>query len=399
MRISTQMMYEQGSGAINRRQAELQFTQQQIATGRRMLTAADDPVAAAAALRTSQGLASTTDQQSSQRAALASLAIGESTLGSVGDLLQSSQQLLIQGQSAVLKASDRASIAQQLDAALSQLVSLANQRDGNNAYLFAGFAETSQPFSQAAGGVVYQGDDGVRALEVAPGRLLGVSASGADTFMRVKTGNGVFATSADPANTGGGMMDSGRVASPAALDGHAYRIDFNVSGGLTTYDVVDTTLGTAVSAGNAFSPGTEIAVAGMAFTIKGQPAAGDRFTAAPSTNQSMFQTLADAAAALRASDNPGLRVSRLTASLANLDQAFDKALIVRSDFGGRMAELDALATVTSAATLQHQTRLSELQDLDYAQATSRFAQQQTALEASQQSFAKVIKLSLFNYIA
>ena len=129
MRISTQMMYEQGSGAINRRQAELQFTQQQIATGRRMLTAADDPVAAAAALRTSQGLAITTDQQSSQRAALASLAIGESTLGSVGDLLQSTQQLLIQGQSAVLKASDRALIAQQLDAALSQLVSLANQRD------------------------------------------------------------------------------------------------------------------------------------------------------------------------------------------------------------------------------------------------------------------------------
>jgi flagellar hook-associated protein 3 FlgL len=42
---------------------------------------------------------------------------------------------------------------------------------------------------------------------------------------------------------------------------------------------------------------------------------------------------------------------------------------------------------------------SDLQDLDYAEALSRYALQNTVLQATQQSFVKVSQLSLFNYLS
>ena len=50
MRVSTSMMYELGSGAITRQNAELVRTQQQLSSAKRLLSAADDTVAAAAVL-------------------------------------------------------------------------------------------------------------------------------------------------------------------------------------------------------------------------------------------------------------------------------------------------------------------------------------------------------------
>jgi len=55
MRISTSQMYTRGVDAIERQQSEMLQTQQQIATGRRVVTPADDPVAAAQALNVAQG--------------------------------------------------------------------------------------------------------------------------------------------------------------------------------------------------------------------------------------------------------------------------------------------------------------------------------------------------------
>ena len=42
--------------------------------------------------------------------------------------------------------------------------------------------------------------------------------------------------------------------------------------------------------------------------------------------------------------------------------------------------------------------ISGLQDIDYAEAISRFMTQQMQLQAAQQSFSKVSGMSLFNYL-
>ena len=398
MRISTSMMYDMGVGALTAQQGELLRTQQQMASQRRLLSAADDPAAAATALRVSQSLARNQQIEANQAAAANRLAIGESALSSVGDVLQSVQERLLQAQNGTLSSTERSMIAADVDNMLGQLLALANSKDGTGAYLFAGFAETTTPFVAGAGGVAYQGDDGARTLEVASGRNLAVSASGSDVFMRVKTGNGVFSTAANPANTGAGRIDSGSVANPSALTGHAYELIFNVGGGGTTYDVFDVTAGASVSSGNPFTAGQSISVAGMQFGITGGPANGDRFTAAPSTNQSVFKTIADASAALRSGANDALRQTQVNAVLASLDQSMNRALTVRAEFGSRLNEISAHQNVSGAVVLEHQRRLSELQDVDYTEAATRLMRQETATQAAQQSFARVAQLSLFNYL-
>jgi flagellar hook-associated protein 3 FlgL len=398
MRVSTSTLYQAGTSALLKQQAEMVKTQQQMAAGRRILTAADDPVGASTALRISQSLAGNQQLQANQQSATNSLAVAESTMGAVGDLLQSVRERLLQAQNGTLSATERTIIADDVDGMLGRLNGLANAKDGSGAYLFAGYSETAQPFVSGTGGVSYMGDDGTRKLEVASGRTLGVSASGNDIFMRIKNGNGVFATAANVTNAGSGVIDPGSVANPAALNGHAYTITFNVAAGVTTYDIYDTTAAAPVSTGNAFKSGQAIGIAGMQFAVSGAPANGDVFTAGPATNQSMFKTLSDASAALRSSMATGARVSAVSGALSSLDRALDHAVTMRAEFGTRMNEISAHETVSGAVVLEHQRRLSELQDVDYTEAATTLMRQQTSTQAAQQSFAKIAKLSLFDYL-
>jgi flagellar hook-associated protein 3 FlgL len=94
----------------------------------------------------------------------------------------------------------------------------------------------------------------------------------------------------------------------------------------------------------------------------------------------------------------GARLTAVNSAMAGLNLATDRALTVRAEFGSRMNEIAAHETVSGEVVLEHQKRLSELQDIDYTEAASRLMRQQTSTEAAQQSFAKITKLSLFNYL-
>jgi flagellar hook-associated protein 3 FlgL len=49
--------------------------------------------------------------------------------------------------------------------------------------------------------------------------------------------------------------------------------------------------------------------------------------------------------------------------------------------------------------LQYKEQLSNLQDLDYAEALTSVSQQKMQLEAAQSTYALTAKLSLFDYIS
>jgi flagellar hook-associated protein 3 FlgL len=74
-------------------------------------------------------------------------------------------------------------------------------------------------------------------------------------------------------------------------------------------------------------------------------------------------------------------------------------LRVRAQIGSQLLEVDQLVSLGSDLDLQYAGTLSRLQDLDYNEALSRLAQQQTNLQAAQQSFMKITGLSLFNYLS
>lgn len=404
MRVSSNTIFDSNVAALNQQQARLLQTQQQVSSGRRILTASDDPVAATRALDITQSDAMNTQYASNRTAARHTLSLAESTLQSVTSLLQDVRTATISAGNGAFTNSDRQTVAAELSGRLQELTGLANSTDGAGNYLFAGFQSKTQPFVDTPAGMGYFGDDGQHLVQVGATRQMASSDSGADVFMRVKNGNGTFVTQAATANTGNGVASLGSVINPALLTGNNYSVTFSVAGGVTTYDVTNTSTAAVVSTGNPYVSGQAISFGGMQFDIQGAPANGDAFTVSPSANESIFKTISDLVAALNTPLASGAAggMAQLTGSLQrglnNLDNALNNILTTRSSLGLRLNEIDALQTAGEDLSLQFKQTLSQLQDVDYNKALSDLTQQQMYLQAAQKSFAKVSDLSLFSYI-
>lgn len=403
MRISTPLLYDQAVSAMGTQQSQLLKLQQQIASGRRLLSASDDPIAAAQALVVRQSQAENDRYTGNIGAARDLLGQSDSVLATITGVLQNARTTAINGGSGALSPSDRNDLANAVAGELDQLVALANSRDSNGNFLYAGFQNTTVPFS--GGGmtpVVFNGDQGVQTMQVSATRFINVTQNGTALFQAIRNGNGTFSVSPAAANGGTGIVDATSVPNPSAITGDAYQLQFHVAGGSTTYDVVDVTTSAVVSAGNAYVPDGSIDVAGMRVSIGGAPADGDQFTLAPSTAQSVFTTLQKLVSVLRSPTTTATQRASFTNGLndaiGNLDQAIQHVLTGRADIGASLQELDALASGNSDRSTQYQQTVSRLEDLDYNRALSLFSQQQVALEAAQKSFLKTSGLSLFSLL-
>lgn len=403
MRLSTNIIHEQGVNSILKQQEALLHVQQQVSTGRRVLTPADDPVAAALALDVTQASSLNSQFAENRTSAASQLGLVEGVLDGITNLVQNVHTSAVSAGNATLTDSDRLSIATELRGRFNELLGLANSTDLTGQFLFSGYQGTTRPFTQTATGIQYNGDQGERLVQIGPARQVATNSSGTDLFERIKNGNGVFATSADPANTGSGVIDTGIVVAPASLTGNNYQISFTVAAGATTYDVTDTTTGATLSSGNPYSNGETISFDGIQFSITGEPANGDQFNVSPSTNQSLFKTIDDLINVLSApvSNQPGggTRLTNgLNTALQDLSNSLDHILTARASVGARLQEIEALQNVGEETQIQLQENLSRLQDVDMTKAISDLNQQRIFLEAAQRSFASVSELSLFDFI-
>jgi flagellar hook-associated protein 3 FlgL len=432
------MIFDAGVASINRQTSSLLHLQQQLASGRRILTPSDDPVAAARALEVTQASDVAAQFKQNQNYASSALGLEEVQLGSAGDVLARVRELAVQAGNTSLAASDRKAIAAELRARFEEMLGIANVTDGTGNHIFAGFMSAAKPFggtveSILSGGEIgYAGDDGQRKLQISPTRFLEVSDSGNDVFKRVRNGNGYFATGYAAGNTGTGVVDSGSITDPAkwnALADKNFSISFGVDNAVvppvTYYDIVDTASGnsmltglapvlppTAVTGQRVYQSGQPIILKsqgleppfdfGGSVLISGAPADNDSFGIAPSSSQSVFATLANLVGALEAPAGTPAANARLGSeigfALTNLDHASDNILRIRAQIGSRMNEVESLAGLNDELALQYQQTLSDLQDLDYAKAISDLTRKQTDLEAAQQSFIRISQLSLFNYL-
>lgn len=441
MRISTGMIFDGSVAAINKQTETLFHLQQQVSTGRRMLTPADDPAASAQALTLQQAQDITDQYTSAQGSASDTLGLIDSQLSGVSDLLMQAKTLAVQGGStATLSNSDRISIATQLRSSFDQLLGIANATDGSGQYLFSGYMGNTKPFGgNVENGVTYFGDDGQRSLQVSASQQLAVSESGNSVFNRINIGNGNFVTSYNPANTGTGVIDNGGVTDPikwqSVSNSGNLQVKFWVDAAgtigpanATYYDLVDANgippqslfsaaNSSAGGVGNtfthAYTSGQPINFSGLAapysdfgatVSVTGTPSSGDTFTVQKSSSQSMFKTLGDLITALEipltsSTNGSTVLANQIRTALNNIDQANDNVLSARSRIGSRMNESDSLKSVNSSLNLQYQQSLSQLQDVDFAKAISDMTRAQTQLQAAQKTFSNASQLSLFNYIS
>ena len=202
MRISTSMIFDAGVSSMNKQSASLLHIQQQIASGRRILTPADDPVGAARVLEVIQSRDILTQYTINQDSAMSALGLAEGQLESATEILQRVRELTIQAGGPSLTASSRQAIAVELRARYDNLMGIANAADGQGQFQFSGYQGSTKPFSGTADDLIagaeitYAGDDGQRRIQVSATRLLEVSDSGSDVFMRTGNGESVFKTMA-----------------------------------------------------------------------------------------------------------------------------------------------------------------------------------------------------------
>ena len=304
MRVSTNMIYDQGVRALQTQSAALLYTGQQIATRRKILTPADDPVASARALDVTQSRSVNKQFITNQGYAEDALKLVEGQLDGAGEIIQYARDRVLAAGNPALSDADRKSIATDLRAQFDAMLAIANTRDANGDYLFAGyrsdeapFAKTVDPVTQTVGSA-YSGDQGIRTMQVSSSRFMPVSFGG----------ERVFGTGDD----------------------------------------------------------------------------------------SVFKVLGEFISAL---EGGGAVSDAVSTALGGLDTSLDNVLTTRAQIGSQLVEVEQLGFIGSDLDLQYATTLSSLQDLDYNEAISRLTQQQTYLQAAQQSFLKTTGLSLFNYLS
>ncbi|MFO8151724.1 flagellar hook-associated protein FlgL [Thioalkalivibrio sp.] len=311
MRVSTTQVFQNGLDSIQRSQQDLSRTQMQLGSGQRILSPSDDPGGAVQSLQLTSAVEKLEQYARNSLSLEQRLRTSETVVGSVVDGLQRVRELVVQGNNGSQTNETRAMIAGEIRQARDELVQLANTRDANGEYLFAGLSSWTRPFEvDADGNVAYQGDDGQRAVQISPARTVPVGDSGERVFVDVPNDEG------------------------------------DLQPLFETYTRIVEAL------------------------------------EAPVSDQEGREGLNDA----------------MARGLGDLDQALGHLLEVRTDLGGRMKTVETQNRINEDQLLQVRTALSETRDLDYAEAISRFNLQQTALQAAQQTFVQVQRLSLFNFL-
>jgi flagellar hook-associated protein 3 FlgL len=406
-RVSTAAQHAAAIAQILKNQAALSKTQVQLASGKRILSPADDPIAATRMLGMERGQAQL--EQYGRNADMAShrLGFGEQAFTDLGTLLDRINVLVVQASNGSMDDASLAAIATEVESRAGELLQIANRKDSNGEYLYAGYASTTQPFAAGAGGVTYAGDQGVRQLQISANYKLADGFNGQRVFMDIPDGNGAF-TVATGVHTGTGIIGVNQVSDFAAWNAaaaaaaavpqpHTYTIRFTAP---DTWEVLDAG-GTQVSTGS-YTEGAAISFNGVQVAISGAPAAGDTFTMAPAGTRSLFRTMDDLVGALKAgADTPESRArlaSELNRALTQLGRASSHVIDLRSETGARLSALDAAEAQRDDVEAELTGALGELRDLDYAEAISRLNQQVAGLQAAQSAYTRLGQLSLFDYL-
>ncbi|MBP5980958.1 MAG: flagellar hook-associated protein FlgL [Halomonas sp.] len=420
MRISTVTMFEQSTASMNRQQSDFLKVSQQIASGRRVVNPSDDPQAASRAVGVDQSIAITEQYADSRVSARNSLSQTESILNSVSDAVTSAKTLLIQASSDTLSSADRESIASELKGVYETLIGQANATDGNGRYLFGGYKDNAPPFVKTAeGNIEYSGDANSRQQQVDASRLMPITENGKTIFQSVPSGAGYIAEAIRENGTrnAGSVIVSGPQVTDVSDDnyGDDYRVAFGGTEDASTYTVQrfdEATNAWSNVEGHVDQPYTggtdtqQLSFGGVKVSLEGKPQPGDQILVAQAGSDQrepdLFKTLESAIRVLETpaestSERAELR-NTLNTSMRDLDNALDNVLTVRASAGARLNELDVIDAVGSNRMMNYTQTLSDLVDLDYAEAISEYSLRQVGLQASQKAFVDIKGMSLFDYM-
>ena len=407
MRLSTSWMYQQSLSNMLNQQSALAVTQNQVSTGSRINVPSDDPAGAGQVVNLNHIIAANAQFTDNINSATTSLNTEASTLNSANSVLDNARTLALQAINGTLSNTDRNSIASQLSQMRDQLVQQANSTDSNGNALFAGTSNSTTPFQMGANGAVtYVGNSGQQRAAVGSGLQIATNDAGADLFMNIPTGNGTFVASAGAANTGtlvvgaNSVTDQATWTAGAASSGGGYTIAFGTGNTWTATNATGNPVldSSGNPVGGTYQDGGAISFNGMSISMSGTPAAGDTVSVQAGGQQDIFSTLTNMINALQSGGSDTQLTNVMSRQVESIDQVQSTMSAAQVAIGGRLDTLQAQQSAYQDLNVTYQSALSDVQNVDAATAISNLSLQSTALQASQQVFAQVKSMSLFNYI-
>lgn len=285
MRISSVQIFNIASNSMANANEAIIKTQEQLSTGKRVLTPADDPVAATKIMQLSDELASISQYSDNMDIAENNLVLEESALKGVNNLLLRIKEIAVSaGNTATLSQNEYKTLAAEVDSRLDELKNLLNSQNANGDYIFGGYKSGKEPFSGNAGqGFTFKGDEGQQFIQIANGTTIAASDSGKDLFVDIDSARNTITTYASPANTSlpPVQISVGNVVDRTTFDEFypedmviTFNADTNISPPGKNYTVTERSTGRVIADHQAYSSGSPIEINGVSFRIAGSPTSG-----------------------------------------------------------------------------------------------------------------------------
>ena len=407
MRISTNQLYDQNMRSIMNNQGDLAKTQEQLATGKRIITPSDDPVGAAKVLRLTEEIDELSQFQRNNDLVTGSLEQQEAVLTNITDSINRARTLVVQAGNGILSDPDKRAIGAELEQIKLEVFNLMNTQDADGNYLYAGYQSGNQAFdyNPAASGnaITFAGDPGVSFIQLSNSSKIQSTSNGYEVFENVLSRFKFSVTGSTVADLESatvkqqGTFDTffDKNYDPVTAANNDYQITFLASG---QAQLVNQGTGAVIDTVD-YQSGSPFSIKGMEFEATATTGDTIDFSLNAPEKKSVAQSLHEIQVILMDStiNNSALQES-IADALVGLDNGLEKISLERASIGSRLNIAESTYESNLDMEIAAKAARSSIQDIDYAEASTEFAKQETALSAALATFPQVTNLSLFNYI-
>ena len=400
MKVSTQQFYDKSLNNLQKAQSEAAKSNEQLSTGKALVRPSDDTLKLRSVANIDRAISAVKNHNGNVDSLLNRFSLEESIVLSATDVTARLKELAIQASNATYSYDDRRIMATEAASLRNHLFALANSKDTNGGAMFGGSRTGSDPFVELADGrVSYVGDDQVLKVEVGEDRLLAKNRPGLQVFA------GVIRTdyAGDEQNVGffdviddfvDSLKNPSKTEITVSVDGMSDNNGSLIINGVEISQAAD-------------RPGVEEIVrlinleSDRTNVIASLEANGELKV----ENKNGFE-----GDEIVFGDEPGLFLnisgpvgpseeSKLwERSISEVGSLHDSLSVAIGRLG---SELNS-AEYQKDLNLNAEVRLKQLKstevDVDFAEVVSRFNAELARLEASQAAFAKLSRLSLFEYL-
>tara|TARA_Y100000296_G_scaffold41618_2_gene47967 strand:+ start:7965 stop:9188 length:1224 start_codon:yes stop_codon:yes gene_type:complete len=407
MRISTNQIYDQNLRSIMQNQSSLAKTQEQLSTGKRLTSPSDDPVGAAKVLRITEELDALTQFQRNNDLVTGGLEQQEAVLTNITDSINRARTLVVQSGNGIMSDPDKRAIGAELEQIKLEIFDLMNTQDADGNYLYAGYQSGNQAFeynpASSGNAITFAGDPGVNFIQLSNSAKIQSTSNGYEVFENVLSR---FKFSIDAVT--GANIESALVEQQGTFD-NFYRQNYDTVNALNNNfsinflasgqaELVNQNSGAVIDTVE-YSSGQPFTIKGMEFNVSAVPGDSIDLSLNAPEKKSMAQAIHEIQTLLMSDTiSDGALEESIADTLVSLDNGLEKISLERASIGSRLNIAESTYESNLDIEIAAKTARSAIQDVDYAEASTEFAKQETALSAALATFPQVSNLTLFNFI-